>query len=290
MIGPVQVRGVSMTQDRTLVLMSLCRGGRCAIHVADQTTERLDPLLDDEAWDYRWVSAEGFTGGLAVRSRPSDEESAEPVSEIVRFRIGDAPPVVLASVPGRISSLQALGGGAYAYLVSTSLSPVEGCRDDCRYTPDAQRLVVVAGDGHVAGTLDGIVGGLEGEAFHPWREGLWLLMPWNVGRDRQLLATLSAGPEPVLVTWPDAAALAAGQTNAVTPATEAAIRRLNMIAEPFRPLGVVAVPEAVDLTAPNHAVLVQPEAGRSPTGVRVRTVSRDENGAWRADPPHDYRF
>ncbi len=188
-----------------------------------------------------------------------------------------------------ISSLQSLGDGAFAYFVSAGLQPVPGCRTDCRFVPIAQRLVVVDADEAVVGTVEDVVNGLAGEAFHPWGEGLWVVMPYNSARDRQLTATITAGPSPVLTRYPSPAELSAA-ASPVDAWPEAGLQRFNMIAEPFRVLDVVAMAEMIDLTRPGHAVLVQPAAGPRPESIEVHRVYRAPGQDWRAEPSRTYRF
>lgn len=287
LIGPVKVRGVSADPRSDVVYVSLCREAGCAIYAAGPEP-RLEPVLVNSGWNYRWAAAEGDGILLAVRSLPGADSIENPTSDIVRYRSGDPAPSVLRSEAGRITSLQSLGGGAYAYFVSTGLKKVEGCRTDCEYVPVAQRLVVVGADGVVAGSMDDVVDGLSGEAFHPWIDGTWLVMPYNSARTRQLTATITAGPSPVLTRYAGSAELAAASPPDAWP--REGLARFNMIAEPFRALGVVAVSEAIDLSAPGEAVLVEPSAGADPHGVVVRTVSRAPDQQWRPGPSRTYRF
>lgn len=287
LIGPMEVRGVSADPERNLVYVSLCREAACAIYVAGDG-DRLSPVLDHPEWNYRWVSAVGDGALLAVRSRPGADSVENPTSEIILYRPGDPAPSVLRSEAGRITSLQSLEGGAFAYFVSTGMKKVEGCRDDCDYVPVAQRLVVVAADGSVVGSMDDVVDGLAGEAFHPWNERTWVVMPYNTARTRQLTATITAGPSPVLTRYASSAELAASTPADAWP--KEGLTRFNMIAEPFRVLGVVAVSEAVDLSGPGHAVLVEPTAGPDPHSINIRSVFRATNDEWRSGRSHTYRF
>ncbi len=283
--GPLQVRGVSADPERNVVYVSLCRESACAIFAAGQG-DRLLAILDDPEWNYRWVSAAGDARLLAVRSRPGADSVENPVSEIVRYRPGDSGPSVLRSEVGRITSLQSLGGGAFAYFVSTGLRQIAGCRAECEYVPVSQRLVIIAADGAVVGTMDDVVDGLAGEAFHPWNERMWVVMPYNSARTRQLTATITAGPSPSLTLYSSPAELAASSPADAWP--KEGLQRFNMIAEPFRALGVVAVSEAVDLSGPCHAVLIEPSAGTRPRSIEVQTVSRVPGQDWRAERPRTY--
>lgn len=175
-----------------------------------------------------------------------------------------------------MSSLHALGDGAYAYFVSDGLAPAPGCRGaGCRQVPVSQSLIVVAADGRVVGRIDDVVDGLEGEAFHPWADGVWLVSPFDTTRTRRLTATITAGPDPVLAQ--------AGEPAPPSGAWPQDLRRFNMIADPLRGLNVVAAGATVDLTAPGLAVLVQPEPGRRPDGLELYVVSRNDDG-WRSEP------
>ena len=290
MIGPVQVRGVSADPGSSVVYVALCREATCSVYAAGDD-DRLTPVLADADWDYRWVAAVGGGQILAVRSRPGSELIDDPVSEIVIHRLGEQQPTVLRSEAGRVTSLHSLGGGAFAYFISTDLKPVEGCRSDqCKYVPAAQKLVVVGADGGIAGTMDDVVDGLEGEAFHPWSDGVWVVMPWNTARDQQLPATITGGPSPVLTRYATTAELAASpHPSSAWPVDT--LPRFNMVAEPFRVLGALAVPDAIDLTAPGRAVMVAPAAGPRPDHIEVRPVSRPGGqSVWQADPPRNYRF
>jgi hypothetical protein len=290
MAGPLKIRGVSATPDLSVVYISICReDAACAIYAAGEG-DRLVPVLSDPEWDYLWVAATEDNRILAMRTRPGSEMIPDQVSEIVRYRPGDTNPEILRSEAGRVTSLHSLGGGAFAYFVSAGLRPVQGChRTDCRYMPVAQRLVVVDAEGAVVGTIDDVVDGLAGEAFHPWGEGLWLTMPYNSARDRQLPATITAGPAPVLTRYTSTAELAATlPPGAGWP--EEGLQRFDMIAEPFRVLGTVALLENADLTRPSHAVLVEPTVGPRPRSIEVRPVYREGGQGWRAERSRTYRF
>ncbi len=269
MIGPLQVRGVSATPDLQTLYVSLCREDRCSVHEAGEGGS-LRAVLDDPEWDYRWVAAEGDTL-LAVRSRPGAEYRAAERYDIVRYRPGDRSVRVLRSEDQRITSLQALGGGAFAYFASTALKPVAGCATDCRYVPVAQRLVVVDGEGRTVGTMDGVVDGLSGEAFHPWAEDLWLVMPLDAARMRQLPATVTRGPYPELRVFAGMADLSAALPGGGWPDR---FNGFNMIAQPFRPLDRVVTAEAVDLTGPGIAIVAQPVWGPDPDALTIDVMAR----------------
>lgn len=165
---------------------------------------------------------------------------------------------VLRSENQRITSLQSLGGGAFAYFASTALAPVAGCNSACRYVPVAQRLVVVDADGRTVGTMNEVVDGLSGEAYHPWTEGVWLMMPFDRGRTRQLPAFLTQGPYPELRVFADMTDLSAALPPGGWPRS---LGGFNMIAQPFRPLDRAVTTETVDLAAPGVAVVAQPAWG-----------------------------
>jgi len=271
MTGSVRISGVSAAPDLSELHVAVCRREACSIVTLDGS-DRVAATLIDPGESHRWPSFDGPDALIAVRTEAGPETEPAPTSRIVR-RSAEGRMEVLREERGRVSSLQALGGGAYAYFLSEGLAPVRGCvGKKCRQVPTGHRLVVVAADGRTVATLEGLVDGLAGEEFLPLGSAGWRIAPLTRGRDRRIVATLTPGPVPRLLV--DEAADVAGP---------------DLLTEPFRVTGLVGLGQTIDRPTPDLAVLVQPAEGPDPHLLEVHVIRRVD-GAWRADPVRAVRL